>query len=197
MTRDRLSTFGKRISFRLQPAQTERLRLHELAENEPNRNIINRQLKRLRQAILEGATPIEPASASGTKDDEYQLLPERDVVEPFIQRMRKARGWKNDRVAVEQLVPWSCELPIVTPFENAEEMYQTLLKSFGHAESIPVRSALLAACDRCSLEQARTWLWELKESGVVKLRIPSIHPIAGSVVRLPDGRGKTYFYLDL
>lgn len=197
MSRNRLIAFGEKISIRLQPAQSYRLKKHEMRVGEPIGNIINRQLKRLHQAISEGTQPAEPTPALGSKSVVYRFRPELDLVEPFIGQMRSQRGWENDRVAVECLLPWSCELPIVVPLLSAEEMYQNLFNHFDHSELIPIRSALLAVCDRCSLEQAKAWLWELSEAGEVVLRLPRDKHLAGEVVRLPDGRGKLYFYLEL
>lgn len=197
MTRDRLVAFGEKISIRLQPAQSYRLKKHEMRVGEPIGNIINRQLRRLHQAISEGTEPTEPTAAPGAKSIVYRFRPELERVEPFIGQMRSRRGWENDRVAVECLLPWSCELPIVVPLLSAEEMYQNLSNHFECSELIPIRSALLAVCDRCSLEQAKAWLWEMSEVGKVVLRLPRDKHLAGEVVRLPDGRGKLYFYVDL
>lgn len=189
--------FGEKVSFRLQPAQDDRLKSHALEVGESIPSIVNRQLRRLELAISLGVAPLEPQPAAG-KSVQHRLPLEVEQVEPFVQRFKVERGIEKDFKAVEHLVNWSCALPLVTPIVNAEEAYQLWVIQFGAgAKDVPIRSALLCVRDRCSLQQAKTWLWELKERDRVGLRIPVDKRFVESSIRIPDGRGKMYFCLDL
>jgi hypothetical protein len=198
MSRSRLLPIGKPISFRLTAAQTYQLRKHELIQDEPVNQLINRQLRRLEDAIAAQTAPPEPLPSEEAKPGNYLFRPELEKVEPFVQAMRKARELESDREAMSLLVPWSNDLEIITPILSAEEAYHYWVKRFGlGTESIPIRSALLAIRDRCSLEQAKKWLWELKGERKVRLRIPDEVKFSETLMRLPDSRGKVYFYMDL
>jgi hypothetical protein len=196
-SRIRFVALGDEIDFRLQTAQAYRLEKHRFHLQEAMQPLLNRQLRRLARAIVNGTAPTPACVEEGNKDRKLIFRPEKVLVEPFLLQQRTARKLATVSQSAALLVNWSTGLPLLVPLMEAESALKLLLEHYEPKTPVSIRDALLVLYERCDVGDAKRWLWELKEAGKLTLTLPRQEHLAGGVVRLPDGRGKLYYYLHL
>ena len=192
-----VSPLGTGLSFRLQSSQADALRRHRLADDEPIAQVVNRQLRRLSKAIEDKNAPSKLGCVGRGGSESFRVRLEQHTPGELVERFR--RGMKIDKPqdALRHLLIWANDLPHQKPFSSDQDLCEALQSKWTSGDTILIHDVIRSAYDRCTISQAKAWLWSLAEDGYVRLRVPAKSLTDGTVVRLPDGRGKLYAFVEM
>lgn len=197
MSKNFINPIGEAFSFRLQPLQFEALLRHRLTEDEPFAQVINRQLRRLKIAISARRVPKEPTGEElgGAKNISVGL--DLNPVEPFVIKFQTRKNISTPQIALRHLVVWSNDLPLKECFSSAQEFYEAMLSGYKAGDTILIRSVIASAIDRCTIEQAKAWVWSLAQDGRLKLRVPAASLHDRTTINLPRNGGNLYAIIEV
>ena len=192
-----MNPVGDLFSFRLQPSQVDAFLRHRLTDDEPIAQVINRQLRRLRLAIAGKSAPKEPKDEATGGAKSFFVRLEVDPVERFVVKLQKRQKISTLPLALRHLLVWSNDLPSQKCFASAQELYEVMLSGYQVGDRILIRSLIADAIDRCTIGQAKAWIWSLAQDGRLKLRVPAESLRDGSTINLPDGHGNLYSWIEV
>lgn len=197
--RNHYCELGKAIDIRLSVDQDFWLKKHRFGETEAISQVINRQLRRLALAVQTGSAPELPEVSYDTKPKHYQIKLEVEAVEPFVDRIMQEQGLASRKYALEFLIPWASKLPITQPLLTAEAALHFLKDAYGQeAEDLVLKDVMGRLVNTCSVQDAKSFLWELHQSGKVRLTSSRIDRAETGVIWLPDYQsGASYARLNL
>ena len=192
-----VSPLGTGLSFRLQPSQADALRRHRLADDEPIAQVVNRQLRRLSKAIEDKNAPSKLRGVGRGGSEPFRVMIEQSTPGGLVEGFRREMKIDKPQDALRHLLIWANDLPHQKSFSSDQDLCEALQSKWTSGDTILIHDVIRFAYDRCTISQVKSWLWSLAEDGYVKLRVPAKSLTDGTVVRLPDGRGKLYAFVEM